>query len=349
MKILIALLIALPMAASAAIGSIADQQGKDAAIKRGTQNIAGKKGTGIESDDVIKVASESETSITFRDNTKVKIKANSQLVIDDFVFDPKASDAGKMAIKVAMGTVQYTSGQIAKANHQHINIKTPTAQIAVRGTDFSMTVDESGQSLIVLLPSCDDPKKLNNYNVDMPTNCTVGVIDVETSAGLVTLNQPYTATLVTSGSVMPLTPVNIDPLTPVNNSMILKLPGAVADAEKARRDAKEADKNKSLASSEEQLASKNKSSSATHAETTILSANAGGKTGEGDSCWPFNDCGNERKKNWYYRGDSNTNILIKSDEQYDNTTYSISVDSGNVETRTVGTGSNKVTVRIWNQ
>ena len=337
------------MAASAAIGSIADQQGKDAAIKRGTQNIAGKKGTGIESDDVIKVASESETNITFRDNTKVKIKANSQLVIDDFVFDPKNSDAGKMAIKVAMGTVQYTSGQIAKANHQHMHIKTPTAQIAVRGTDFSMTVDESGQSLIVLLPSCDDPKKLNNYSVDMPTNCTVGVIDVETSAGLVTLNQPYTATLVTSGSVMPLTPVNIDPLTPVNNSMILKLPGAVADAEKARRDAKEADKNKSLASSEEQLASKNSHNSTTHSETTIMAANTNGKAGEGDSCWPFNDCGNERKKNWYYRGDSNTNILIKSDEQYDNTTYSISVDSGNVETRTVGTGSNKVTVRIWNQ
>lgn len=339
----------MPTAVQAAIGSIADQQGQDAAIKRGNQSIAGKKGTGVESDDTIKVASNSETNITFRDNTKVKIKANSSLVIDDFVFDPKNSDAGKMAIKVAMGTVQYTSGQIAKSNHQHMNIKTPTAQIAVRGTDFSMTVDEAGQSLIVLLPSCDDPKKLNNYNVDMPTNCTVGVIDVETAAGLVTLNQPYTATLVTSGAIMPLAPVNIDPLTPVNNSMILKLPGTIADAEKARRDAKEADKNKSLVNSEEQLSASNKSSTTATGETTILAASSNNKGAEGDSCWPFNDCGNERKKNWYYRGDSNTNILIKSDEQYDNTTYSISVDSGNVDTRTVGTGSNKVTVRIWNQ
>lgn len=337
------------MVAHAAIGSIADQQGQDAAIKRGSQSIAGKKGTGVESDDVIKVVSNSETNITFRDNTKVKIKANSQLVIDEFVFDPKSSDAGKMAIKVAMGTVQYTSGQIAKTNHQRMNIKTPTAQIAVRGTDFSMTVDEAGQSLIVLLPSCDDPKKLNNYNIDMPTNCTVGVIDVETAAGLVTLNQPYTATLVTSGSVMPLTPVNIDPAQPINNSMILKLPGAVADAEKARRLAQEADKNKSQVSSEEQLSTTNKTATTSLNDTTILAGNSGSKQGNDNTCWPFDDCGNERKKNWYYRGDSNTTILIKSDEQYDNTTYSISVDSGVTESRTVGTGSNKVTVRIWNQ
>ncbi len=53
-----------------------------------------------------------------------------------------------------MGTIRYTSGQIAKNNPQQVNVKTPTASIAVRGTDFTMTVDEAGQSLVVLVPSC---------------------------------------------------------------------------------------------------------------------------------------------------------------------------------------------------
>ena len=55
-----------------------------------------------------------------------------------------------------MGTVRYASGQIAKANPQQVGIQTPTATIAVRGTDFSMTVDEVGQSLVMLVPSCKD-------------------------------------------------------------------------------------------------------------------------------------------------------------------------------------------------
>ena len=34
----------------------------------------------------------------------------------------------------------------------NISIETPSAQIAIRGTDFTTTIDELGRSLIVLLP-----------------------------------------------------------------------------------------------------------------------------------------------------------------------------------------------------
>jgi len=41
--------------------------------------------------------------------------------------------------------------------------------------------------------------------------------------------------------------------------------------------------------------------------------------------------------------------MIRSGEKFDNTTYSISINSNELSTRVVGDGSNKVTVRIWNR
>ena len=51
--------------------------------------------------------------------------------------------------------MRYASGQIAKKYKQNVKIRTPSATIGVRGTDFMMTVDEFGGSMITLLPSCN--------------------------------------------------------------------------------------------------------------------------------------------------------------------------------------------------
>ena len=113
-----------------------------------------------------------KAGIQFSDNTQVKINENSKLVIDEFVYDPKNKDAGKLALNMASGTARYASGAIAKNNPSKVAINTPTASIAVRGTDFSMTVDELGQSTIILLPSC--PTNYKNFDRD----CKVGVIEI---------------------------------------------------------------------------------------------------------------------------------------------------------------------------
>jgi hypothetical protein len=353
MKALLAALLLVPVVAQAAIGSITEQAGSSE-IKRGKSAVVGKKDVGIESDDSVNVASNSEVSITFRDNTRVKIKANSRLVIDDFVFDPKKSDAGKMAMKVAMGTVQYASGQIAKNNRQNMNIKTPTATIAVRGTDFAMTVDEAGRSLVVLLPSCQDPREINRYEV--AGNCTVGQIDVETAAGFVSLNQPFTATFVSDAQQAPLAPVPVaQDIALINNDQVLRPPELIAEALQDREDRKKNRSRKGDKDDEERAAqdssdSKNK----LPAETTIIATAEKKEATEVEktnNCWPFNSCGNEKGLNWYYRVDEERGnvIHIASGERMDNTTYNISINSVDMQTRVTGDGSNKVTVRIWNR
>lgn len=224
----------------AAIGAVSEHKGTGCEITRGKSKLPGHKGAEIESMDIY-TTTNCSTSITFKDDTKVKITENSRLLIDDFVFDPKQSDAGKLALKVGAGTVRYASGQIAKNNPQQVAIKTPTATIAVRGTDFNMTVDETGQSLVVLVPSCKDPSEQKRYELD-EQRCKVGKIDVMTLVGKVTLEEAFSATFVASASVPPTPPTIINMIEAnLNNSLIISKPPEVA---KAVRESNKTDREK---------------------------------------------------------------------------------------------------------
>lgn len=204
--------------ADAAVGTITEQTAAVPSIQRQKSTLPGTKGTGVEMADEIKTQA-GKAGIKFADDTQVKINENSKLVIDDFVYDPKNKDAGKLALNMASGTARYASGAIAKNNPSKVAINTPTASIAVRGTDFSMTVDELGQSTIILLPSC--PANYKNFDRD----CKVGVIDVYNDAGSVTLDQAFQATKVTSRSQPPRSPVMLK-LTEdaISNILILSPP-----------------------------------------------------------------------------------------------------------------------------
>ena len=158
------------------------------------------------------VTAKSNVLLDFEDNTQVKMTEHSKLLIDEFVYDPNKG-TGKLGLKVALGTARYASGQIAKNNPQTVNVKTPTATIAVRGTDFSMNVDELGRSLVILLPSCDDK------------GCVTGAITVSNESGTVLLDIAYQATLVSSLQTPPTEPkvINVDQ-TNINNLLIVAPP-----------------------------------------------------------------------------------------------------------------------------
>jgi len=188
----------------AAIGKVTEQVNTPPSIQRANQTLAGAKGTSVEMNDSIKTQA-GKVGITFEDDTRVQVNENSRLVIDDFVYDPKTK-AGKLGAKIALGTVRYASGQIAKNSPQNVALNTPTATISVRGTDFTASVDELGQSTIVLLPSCPTDRKTRTVK-DIEVNCKTGEITVETDAGIVVLNQPFQATKVNSRSQLPSKPV----------------------------------------------------------------------------------------------------------------------------------------------
>src|SRR6056300_739529 len=166
------------MPAFASVGTISEQQGPNATLVRKAETLIAKKGAELEMQDSIETA-KTKLNLTFKDNTKVAVTEQSKFVIDEFIYDPNAN-TGKLSMRVAMGTVRYASGGIAKNNRENVRLRTPTATISVRGTDFAMTVDEIGRSMVTLLPSCPDYQLPKNED-----DCPVGEISVSTDAGMV--------------------------------------------------------------------------------------------------------------------------------------------------------------------
>jgi hypothetical protein len=196
------------------IGSVTESSGT-AIIKRGKDTIQIAKGTVIEVNDKIETKN-GKVKIVFKDDTNVTVTESSSLVIDDFVYDPK-SGTGKLGLKAAAGTVRYVSGSIAK-DPKNVKINTPTAAIAVRGTDFVMAVSETGGSMIMLMPTCEIEQNVNLKGLI----CGSGAIDVETPAGIVKLTRPYQATLVETlnGIPSPAVIVALNGMAIGNNLMV---------------------------------------------------------------------------------------------------------------------------------
>ena len=153
--------------------------------------------------------------ITFIDDSTVKVTEHSKLVIDDFVYSGKPSTS-RMALKFATGTARFATGQSGKMNKGNINLRTPTATIAVRGTDFAATVDDFGKSLIMLLPEPDG---------------SVGEITVSNAAGFVILNRAFQATIVSTADSRPSRPVILNLTLDMVDNMLIVSPAEEVKSE----------------------------------------------------------------------------------------------------------------------
>jgi len=212
----------LPLKSSfASIGEVKLHEGNSVIDRKdGEKGIVVEKELDILSYDTVKTGN-GKVGIEFIDDTRVDVTQHSKLIIDEFVYDPNTK-TGKLSLKASLGTVRYASGQIAKNSATNVKITTPTATIAVRGTDFTMTIDEVGSSTIILLPSCDTN-----------SNCFVGEISVESDAGQVILNQAFQATVVDTIASRPLTPVILDlDEEMIGNLLIISKPAEIEKMQK---------------------------------------------------------------------------------------------------------------------
>ena len=191
-SLILSVLICLLSSSLAEVGNVTAQT-RAAQITRKGDKILTEVDTPVEMRDLIQTL-KGRADIKFVDDTKVSVTEYSKLIIDEFVYNPEKK-TGKLSLKAALGTIRYSSGKIAKNSRKNVKIKSPTASVSVRGTDFTMNVQEDGASSFILLPSTDEAG--NSY---------VGSIDVSTLGGTVTLNQAYEATTVTTAIAPPTPP-----------------------------------------------------------------------------------------------------------------------------------------------
>lgn len=204
------------------IGSVTELSGA-ATIKRGKDTITVAKGTVVEQNDRVETKN-GKLKIVFKDETTVSVTEHSALVIDDFVYDPKSGN-GKLGLKAAGGTVRYVSGAIAK-DPKNVKINTPTAAITVRGTDFVMSVSETGASMVILMPTCDWES-----SAIKGVTCGSGKIDVESGPNIVSMDRPYQATLVETAGQPPTPPITVNLFgTPIGNNLQIAPPRTMGGA-----------------------------------------------------------------------------------------------------------------------
>ena len=176
------------------IGGIIEQNGVASLVRSGGEGIAvsGTKIPGIELKDTA-VTGNGRMLIEFLDEEELSIIEHTRIYIDEAYYDPDPSKS-KMAIRMVQGTARFTSGRGKRINKSNVQLSTPTAEIAILGTDFTTTIDEIGQSLIILLP-------------DEKTGLSSGKIIISNAGGTVTLEEAYQASIISSYDRAPSSPV----------------------------------------------------------------------------------------------------------------------------------------------
>jgi hypothetical protein len=188
------------------IGDISELNGSAQIVR--DQPLKAEVNLGIQSNDEA-ITTNGRMAITFLDDSTVRLTEHSELLIDEYIYDPDPSKS-KMALTFGLGTARFITGNLNRIDKQNIQLKTPTANIAIRGTDFTATVDELGRSLIVLLPDA--------YGLSS------GEIEVITATGSVLLNKPFQATTVSVFENAPSKPVILDLTLDIIDNMLIVNP-----------------------------------------------------------------------------------------------------------------------------
>ena len=110
-------------------------------VDRNGQSLPGRVGLVREADDVLRTGADGSVGITMRDNSLLSAGPNSILSLERFEFDPTTSE-GRFDARLRRGTLAVVSGRIAKKSPQAMTVRTPSAVLGVRGTEFVVSVDE---------------------------------------------------------------------------------------------------------------------------------------------------------------------------------------------------------------
>ncbi len=135
-----ALLALAGTAMAADIGQIKVSKG-DVQIQRGAAKQPAKVGMGIQASDVVVTGADGSAGLTFSDNSLVSVGPNSEFAIDKYAFD-STTHAGEFEGSLKKGKLAAVSGKMVKQSPESMKIRTPSAVMGVRGTEFVVSVDD---------------------------------------------------------------------------------------------------------------------------------------------------------------------------------------------------------------
>ena len=131
--------VAIP-ALAADVGLVKVSKGSVQIERNGTK-VAAPVGAPIHASDVIMTGADGSAGITFTDNSLVSVGPNTVFAIDKYRFD-STTHAGEFEGNLRKGRLAAISGKMVKQSPESMKIRTPSAIMGVRGTEFVVQVDE---------------------------------------------------------------------------------------------------------------------------------------------------------------------------------------------------------------
>jgi hypothetical protein len=133
-----AMLVAAPAFAEDEIGQVFAREFRGAEGTRTTGETRELRWHGpVYAEETVRTEAGENTELEFVDQTHLSVGANSEVVLDSFVYDP-GQGTGDAVITFGKGVFRFVSGEMNKDGYK---LNTPSATLAVRGTIFQLLID----------------------------------------------------------------------------------------------------------------------------------------------------------------------------------------------------------------
>ncbi len=144
------------------IGNVLAMRG-ETFLERGLQKKALKIGNTLLEGDIISTGLKSRVQIMLKDRTIITIGSNSIFKFNEFFFD--GSYKSKVKMEAKRGFFRAVSGQIGKIASKRFTVKTTSATIGIRGTDFSAFINDEREyyrcfSGVIIISIAGDTREL---------------------------------------------------------------------------------------------------------------------------------------------------------------------------------------------
>jgi hypothetical protein len=133
-------LIASAMAFAADIGQVKSARG-EVSIERGGARLAATVGTRVQTSDVVTTGADGSVGMVMIDDSLLSMGPNSVLSLDRLDYDA-TTQRGRFDTSLQKGSLGVVSGRIAKQSPDAMSVRTPSAILGVRGTEFVVAADD---------------------------------------------------------------------------------------------------------------------------------------------------------------------------------------------------------------
>lgn len=157
------------------VGDVVKARGSIAALFSGTMRQM-SLGSDVRFNDTILTGDDTRAEITFIDETQLFLGDNSELIIDELVYEPGVKSSATLTF--TSGVFRMISGKINKVDGGQLTMLTPVATIGIRGTDFWGLQTEESLTMVLI----------DN-----------GILDISNGSETVTLDTPLTGVVIERG------------------------------------------------------------------------------------------------------------------------------------------------------